>query len=1112
MSLPPKLIAERYRLLDRLGSGAMGEVWKAQDLRFERRFVAIKLLREEDTHREDAANRERLQRLLREETDDGRLSVTLGVSLLDEVLQSGKGVEQLRTHVKQKADLFGRLRGEAVLGLYDELVDDPSCCESARIRAKLRRLFRDEANSVADLRHDNIVSISDYGEDGGVPYLAMDYIDGQTLLRLIQRGEPLPRARQLRFMEDLCGGLAYAHKRHLVHRDIKPANLIVEHGTDSLKILDFGVVKRLKDTHESTMGLPIGTLCYMSPEQIVGSAALDSRSDIFSVGSVFYELLTGHKAFPAGQGMADLMARIQREPPPSVRDVVPDLEPAIETVLNRALRKDPDERYQSLTDMQRDLARIRTQIEHAAEEADRTLVGDHGETTLVIRQAREPLFPRLLRRGEQALEMGDVTLALESADKVLELDPTNKPALDLQERARALDRSRKLAQGIEQARSQLAAGDLSNARKTSQQLREIDADAPSVKDIVAEIERVVAAREEARLRAERVGNLLAIAEEQLNAGAFEDAIAAAHQALQLAPGNEAVRNLAADAEARLAARREREAQAAAREREIQSLAARAEDAMRARDFDAAVRRLRDARDLAPDRGDLAQRLDEAERALEQERRRSLLRKSVADARDLLARGRFTEAADALDRARAIDPADADAQAVGREIVGAREAHDARLAQERAEADATVVVHRADQLFTKGARQEALDLLAGQQTLHPRIAERLRALQDELARLTREEEERKEREAVKRRIEAEQARLKAEREKAEEQRREAERQKAEAVRVESERKKAEERRLEAERQKAEKLRLEAERTKAEELRLEAERTKAEQLRLEAERTKAEELRLETERKKAEQLHLEAERQKAEAVRAEVERKKAEQLHLEAERQKAEQLRVETERQKAEQLRVETERQKAEQLRVETDRQKAEQLRVETDRQKAELLSVEAERKKDEQQRLKTKQAELDTEREPVPEPVPLPLPQPRPVRILAAAALLAILALGAGLYYFTRGQPGSPPSGGTSGQGGAAAHVTVGVTVVLQPWARVRIEGKQGASAPSAEFTTPFNTELAPGKYVLHCENGGLTAKADVDIEVLAGQPLVVNQAMPGFDPAQVLDKLLGPSR
>jgi serine/threonine protein kinase len=374
VSAPLPVIADRYELTERLGAGAMGEVWKALDRRFESRVVAIKILKEDDTLRDDAGKRDQLAADLRRAQLSGPLTTSAVARVLDEVLCKGRGGEPLRARVGERIGASADITIESAVSLYDELVSDPGFSENARLRSRLRRLFRDEANSVANLRHDNIVSISDYGTHEGRPFLAMDYIEGETLQRVIQRRAPVTREQQLAWMEDLAAGLHHAHERHLVHRDVKPANLMIEAATESLKVLDFGVVRRLQQVSESTVGAAVGTLCYMSPEQLTGAASLDRRSDIFSVGAVVYELLTGHLAFPPGESIVDLLHRIQHEPPPEVRQFVPDLQPALERILTKALEKDRDRRYQDLAEMRRDLARVRRQLQTDEELVNRTLL------------------------------------------------------------------------------------------------------------------------------------------------------------------------------------------------------------------------------------------------------------------------------------------------------------------------------------------------------------------------------------------------------------------------------------------------------------------------------------------------------------------------------------------------------------------------------------------------------------------------------------------------------------------------------------------------------------------------------------------------------------------
>jgi serine/threonine protein kinase len=358
---PGALIEGRYELVDRLGDGAMGQVWRARDTRFESRTVAVKFLREDQTLIDDAERRARLVARLNALSSSRALDAEVVVDALASAL-GGRDLTTLRARVEARLAGSPPTR-ELVATMFDEFANDPALNENARLRVKLRRLFRDEANSVANLRHDHIVSIFDYGEVEGTPYLVMDYIEGRTLHHILEQRLTLALSTKLQLIEDLCAGLAFAHSRRLVHRDIKPANLIIDHTTGRLKILDFGVVRRLGS--DSTVGIPIGTLCYMSPEQTQGAANLDHRSDIFAVGVVFYELITGNKAFPAGKSVGDLVVRIQREAPPPISGVVPNIPARVQQIIDKAIAKRPEDRYQDLREMEREIARVRTELESA---------------------------------------------------------------------------------------------------------------------------------------------------------------------------------------------------------------------------------------------------------------------------------------------------------------------------------------------------------------------------------------------------------------------------------------------------------------------------------------------------------------------------------------------------------------------------------------------------------------------------------------------------------------------------------------------------------------------------------------------------------------------------
>ena len=211
--------------------------------------------------------------------------------------------------------------------------------------ADLRARFMQEARAGGGLKHPNVVTVFDAGDHEGHPFIAMEYVSGETVADLIDRAEPISVARKLQLVEQLCRGLASAHREGLVHRDIKPSNLMVD-DDGTLKILDFGIA-RVAESGLTSSGVAIGTVNYMSPEQAAGST-VDHRSDVFSVGSVFYELLAYQPAFP-GSIQDGVLYRIVHGEPASLRDACPGLPTAVTDTVGRALRLNPAERYQIWT-------------------------------------------------------------------------------------------------------------------------------------------------------------------------------------------------------------------------------------------------------------------------------------------------------------------------------------------------------------------------------------------------------------------------------------------------------------------------------------------------------------------------------------------------------------------------------------------------------------------------------------------------------------------------------------------------------------------------------------------------------------------------------------------
>jgi eukaryotic-like serine/threonine-protein kinase len=223
---------------------------------------------------------------------------------------------------------------------------------------ELRTRFLREAQAAASLQHPNVVSIYDLGEVDGHLYIAMEFVQGADLEALMQAHEPLSLQEKLDVIIDVLTGLTFAHKRGIVHRDIKPANIrIAEDGR--AKLMDFGVA-HLTSSQLTSTGASLGTPVYMSPEQITGGKATPA-TDLFAVGAVLYELLTGCKPFDS-QTLQGLFYKILTEKPKPIREAMPGLPSALDHIVEKAMAKDAPQRYQSALDMANDLSGVRSML------------------------------------------------------------------------------------------------------------------------------------------------------------------------------------------------------------------------------------------------------------------------------------------------------------------------------------------------------------------------------------------------------------------------------------------------------------------------------------------------------------------------------------------------------------------------------------------------------------------------------------------------------------------------------------------------------------------------------------------------------------------------------
>ncbi|MDQ3957571.1 MAG: Stk1 family PASTA domain-containing Ser/Thr kinase [Actinomycetota bacterium] len=291
---------------------------------------------------------------------------------------------------RARDDLLGR--DVAVKVLSDRLSRDRSFVER----------FKREAQAAANLNHPNIVSLYDYGSDEGAYYIVMEYIEGKSLGELVAEGGALLPERAAEITADVAAALERAHSSGLVHRDIKPTNIMVT-STGQTKVTDFGIARALGQSTEQTQmtqtGMVIGTAAYLSPEQAQGNP-VDARSDVYSLGCVLYEMLTGRPPF-AGDTPLAIAYKHVREDPPAPSTINRDVPRALDAITLKALAKNPDNRYSSAHEMREDLQRFLAgqQVQATPVMATATAVAPVATGTQVLSQTEYEPAPETRRGG-----------------------------------------------------------------------------------------------------------------------------------------------------------------------------------------------------------------------------------------------------------------------------------------------------------------------------------------------------------------------------------------------------------------------------------------------------------------------------------------------------------------------------------------------------------------------------------------------------------------------------------------------------------------------------------------------------------------------------------------
>lgn len=383
--------------------------------------------------------------------------------------------------------------------------------------------FYQEARSAGGLEHPNIVTIYDLGKEGDIPYIAMQFLDGASLEKIIARQSPLALSLKLGYIVKVCQALDYAHRHGVVHRDIKPGNVVVTN-EGAVKVVDFGIA-RVVDAAKTQTGMLIGTLGYMSPQQVRGERA-DARSDIWAVGVMFYELITGVRPF-SGDNHAALMFNIIDKEPRPIRDLAPDCPPEVEGVIQRMVTKEAAARYQSMEEVLFDLDPVWKRIQHstvvglvadseqlfeardmarAQELLRKALMIDtgnaHAKTLLEKVNAeirRSQILPKvqsLVAKGHELLSAGNYQEAKAEAEDALQLDSNFQPARELLAAVQAAnERAVLLQERLRITKQRLAEGALTEATLSLEKALELDRDSPQALDLRRQIQEERARRE-----------------------------------------------------------------------------------------------------------------------------------------------------------------------------------------------------------------------------------------------------------------------------------------------------------------------------------------------------------------------------------------------------------------------------------------------------------------------------------------------------------------------------------------------------------------------------------------------------------------------------------------
>jgi len=482
---------------------------------------------------------------------------------------------------------------------------------------ELRQRFLLEARSGV-LNHPNIVTVYDFGEQDGNPYIVMEFVRGDSLENLLRDGRTFTLIEKLEIIRQVCLGLGYAHQHGVVHRDIKPANVMVQ-PDGSIKIVDFGVARLESQSGHTQTGMVIGTFHYISPERLLGKPA-DGRADIWSAGVILYQLLTGRLPFP-GDDPATLH-RVIREPHEPVSKIRSDYPPALDHLIDHALAKDPLDRYETGEEMAADIEAINDDLKR--EHVDEALGN--------VRQ--------LIER-EQWTNVRPILLDLQR------LNPQNtevkKLLREVQEKISRQQKTMQLQQLLGEAEEAVLTQRYKDALEFYNQAAAIDR---GNTELTQKIEHVRGLQE----KAEKVASLLEQSREARRRSDFAAAGELIEKALQLDERNTDLRNERA--------RVVQESERASRERARREYSEAARGLLAARQFTEAIKNLRAALEIDPTDGETQQLYQSALERQEEQRRRTIIEQIVAEISECITAQEYERALTLIQRAQERLPGEA----------------------------------------------------------------------------------------------------------------------------------------------------------------------------------------------------------------------------------------------------------------------------------------------------------------------------------------------------------------------------------------------------------------------------------------------------------------------